>query len=126
MCSPVSFPTLCRAPQRDPIAAGKAATVDAAIGSYLGVPLTLGNGRVYGALCVSSHSAHFELGPAAVAFMNFLARLVADELTEQEREEAARAVHVRELTAWLAPGGRPFSCNPSSTWPAEPSAAWRH
>jgi EAL domain-containing protein (putative c-di-GMP-specific phosphodiesterase class I) len=78
---------------------------EAQIGSYVGVPLTLDGGRVYGAVCVTANQQKPELGSSDVAFLNFLARLIAEELTEEEHEAAARAMHQRELGTWLAPGG---------------------
>lgn len=85
---------------------------DAEIGSYVGVPVTLGTGRVYGAVCISSAAPNQDLGPAVVAFMNFLARLVGEELTEQERATVAQTLQQRELDTWLAPGGLTIHAQP--------------
>ena len=48
--------------------------------AYLGVPLQLSTGRVYGTLCAASEQAHDELREREVAFMRVLARLLADAL----------------------------------------------
>lgn len=81
-------------------------TTDAAgIRSYLGVPLVLGSGRIYGALCVSSHHPRTELREADVAFMHFLAQLVADELSQEEVRALTRAMRQDAFTDYLSPGG---------------------
>lgn len=56
------------------------ATAEADLGSYVGVPLQLSDGRVWGTLCCASHVPHAELGEQDVRFMRVLARLLADEL----------------------------------------------
>ena len=48
--------------------------------AYLGVPLQLSSGRVYGTLCAASDQPHDELRHRDVAFMRVLARLLADVL----------------------------------------------
>ena len=48
--------------------------------AYLGVPLQLSSGRVYGTLCAASEQVRDELRDRDVAFMRVLARLLADEL----------------------------------------------
>ncbi len=48
--------------------------------AYLGVPLQLSTGRVYGTLCAASEQAQAELRERDVAFMRVLARLLADAL----------------------------------------------
>jgi signal transduction histidine kinase len=62
------------------------ATTDANIGSYIGVPLQLSSGEVYGTLCAVDPTAHqFDKEDAELLLL--LARLVAFEV---EREEQAR------------------------------------
>ena len=63
------------------------ATVASDVGAYVGVPLRLSDGRLYGSFCCLSHAAHPELGPAAHRVMALLARLIGDEL---EREIVSR------------------------------------
>jgi anti-sigma regulatory factor (Ser/Thr protein kinase) len=48
--------------------------------AYLGVPLQLSTGRVYGTLCAASTQAHDDLRERDAAFMRVLARLLADAL----------------------------------------------
>ncbi len=59
-------------------------TREAGIGSYVGVPLSFSDGRLYGTMCVLSHSPDPSLRERDVRFMQVLARLVSEQL---EREE---------------------------------------
>lgn len=97
---------------RNEITARVLANSGVGIGAYVGVPVTLGTGRVYGALCVSSCGPVGDLGSADVAFMNFLARLIAEDLTDQERAMVAETLQHRELDTWLAPGGLTIHAQP--------------
>lgn len=56
------------------------ATRKGRIGSYVGVPLRLSNGRIYGTLCCASHAARHSLDERDARFMRVLARLVAYQL----------------------------------------------
>ena len=70
--------------QSDPRVSDLAATAVMGIGSYVGVPLQLSDGRVYGTLCCANSKPNERLGSVEVRFMRVLARLIADEL-ERER-----------------------------------------
>jgi anti-sigma regulatory factor (Ser/Thr protein kinase) len=50
------------------------------VSAYLGVPLQLSTGRVYGTLCCASERPNHELGERDVEFMRVLARLLADTI----------------------------------------------
>jgi anti-sigma regulatory factor (Ser/Thr protein kinase) len=50
------------------------------VGAYIGVPLQLSTGRVYGTLCCASARPNRELGEHDVEFMRVLARLLADTI----------------------------------------------
>ena len=65
--------------------------------AYLGVPLQLSSGRVYGTLCAASEQSRDELRDRDVAFMRVLARLLADVL---ERPPAG-------APTWLDGNSRP-------------------
>ena len=56
------------------------------IGSYVGVPLQLSDGRLYGTICCMSHSPDPSLRERDAEFMKVLARFVAEQI---EREGAA-------------------------------------
>lgn len=47
------------------------------IASYIGVPVTLADGRVHGTLCCASHTTRAELGSEELGFMEVLAGIVA-------------------------------------------------
>jgi HD-GYP domain-containing protein (c-di-GMP phosphodiesterase class II) len=72
------------------------ATVASDVGAYVGVPLRLSDGRLYGSFCCLSHHARPGLGPAAREIMALLARLVGDEL---ERELVVRQKLELEIQA---------------------------
>jgi EAL domain-containing protein (putative c-di-GMP-specific phosphodiesterase class I) len=55
------------------------ATAIAGIGAYIGVPLLLSEGGVYGSFCCLSHQAH-DLGDRDVRFMQMLADVVSAEV----------------------------------------------
>lgn len=81
-----------------------AVTREAGIGSYVGVPLSFSDGRLYGTMCAISHSPDPSLRQRDVEFMRVLARLVAEQL-EREKTEAERqrlAVESAGLGALLA------------------------
>lgn len=61
------------------------------IRSYIGVPLQLSDGRVYGTLCCASTRTNASLGQRDVQLMRILARIIADEL-EREQERLPRGV----------------------------------
>ena len=84
------------------------ATHDAGIGTYLGVPLELRDGSLYGTLCCLSHAADPSLGEREVAYMRMLARLIADHLddhargTEKQRRQTGEAAIGALLSALAA------------------------
>lgn len=57
-------------------------TQGARIGSYVGVPIELFDGTVYGTLCVASHRPSDELAQRDADFLRGLARRVAGELED--------------------------------------------
>jgi EAL domain-containing protein (putative c-di-GMP-specific phosphodiesterase class I) len=66
-----------------------AVTSDAGIGSYVGVPVQLSDGLLYGSLCTVSHAAH-PVDDKDVRFLTFLAELLAWELQEERNQATAR------------------------------------
>jgi diguanylate cyclase (GGDEF)-like protein/PAS domain S-box-containing protein len=81
--------------------AGLAITATAGIGSYIGVPVTLANGRLYGTLCALSHDTTRGLGEAHVEVMNSLAQLIADHI-QHDAHNATRRRSSAELTGMNA------------------------
>ena len=79
------LPPLVRDAQHHPFASRLRAVRDADIGAYLGVPLVLPGGRVYGALCAADRRSRDDLADADVAYLRFLSRSIADELDRTER-----------------------------------------
>jgi GAF domain-containing protein len=55
-------------------------TVIQNIGAYIGVPVTLSDGRVHGSLCCASNQARGDLGEAELRFMHVLAGIVAAQI----------------------------------------------
>jgi GAF domain-containing protein len=56
--------------------------------SYVGVPLELHDGSVFGTLCAASAAARNDLGERDVRFMHVLARVLAAELDREELRKA--------------------------------------
>jgi EAL domain-containing protein (putative c-di-GMP-specific phosphodiesterase class I) len=67
-----------------------AVTSAGAVGAYVGVPLRLPDGTLYGSLCCLSHRAQPELTSRDVKFMSMLAELLEEELAEQTRLDQQR------------------------------------
>ena len=76
-------------------------TEKAGIGSYVGVPVTLRNGHLYGTLCAISHDATPALDEAQVDVMSSLAHLIADHI-EHDAHNATRRRSSAELTGMNA------------------------
>jgi response regulator RpfG family c-di-GMP phosphodiesterase len=65
------------------------------IGSYVGVPLELSDGRVYGTLCCMSHSPEPTLRARDGQFMNVLARFIAEHLEREEAESERQRLAIK-------------------------------
>jgi GAF domain-containing protein len=63
-------------------------TLAARIGAYVGVPIALVDGTVYGTLCVASHRPNGDLSERDLKFLEGIARRVAD-IVEEERAAVA-------------------------------------
>jgi response regulator RpfG family c-di-GMP phosphodiesterase len=82
-------------------------TGDAGIGSYIGVPVRVGDDEVYGSLCCLDHDPNATLGEREVRFLKVLAKLVGQALEHQAAEEQlqrtrAQAHGLEALLAALA------------------------
>ena len=81
-----SLPNLVRDVGDDDRTKDVVATVASGIGAYVGVPLRLSNGQLYGSFCCLSHEAQDRLTERDVKFMHVLARMVADHIDRQLAE----------------------------------------
>jgi response regulator RpfG family c-di-GMP phosphodiesterase len=79
-------------------------TERAGIGSYIGVPLVLPGGEVYGTFCCLSHAPSPALRERDARFLEVLARMIAEQLRRSELEAESRraAVTDAKVTALLA------------------------
>ena len=73
-----------------PLSAGPAATRDAEVRAYVGVPVRLSDGQLYGTLCAVDGAAHPQLGERDAALMHFLAATLADRIEHHERQSTER------------------------------------
>ena len=97
------LPNLIPDTAADPRVACLAGTREADLGAYVGVPLELPDGRLYGTLCCASHDARPQLNERDVRFLRVLARLLAEHLqrqADQERFTAKLAEANAELDAF--------------------------
>jgi putative nucleotidyltransferase with HDIG domain len=85
----------------EPELAGLPLTTNGDIGSYIGVPVKLANGHLYGTLCAVSHDTAPGLAQTHVDVMSSLARLIADHI-KHDAHDAARRRSSAELTGMKA------------------------
>jgi len=64
-------------------------TAEMAIGAYVGVPLRLANGHLYGILCALSHARKPELADHHLELMDLLADLITSHIDDDGRAAAA-------------------------------------
>ncbi|MHB8718640.1 MAG: sensor domain-containing phosphodiesterase [Candidatus Dormibacteria bacterium] len=74
----------------DPLAATLPMTVAGRVRAYVGVPVSLPDGRVWGSMACVARRADHSIGKRDVRFMRTLARLYAEHLDRDEREAAER------------------------------------
>jgi EAL domain-containing protein (putative c-di-GMP-specific phosphodiesterase class I) len=89
---------------RNPIVCDLPATAEAEIGSYVGVPISRWDGRIFGTLCCMSHQPDPTLDERDVRFMGVLAQLIADELDREELEAEKRRVESDRIRGVLDRG----------------------
>ncbi len=70
-------------------------TVEARIGSYVGVPIRFSDGHVYGTFCALSHSPEPSLNERDAQFVRVLARLVAEHLERERRLSQEATIRAR-------------------------------
>jgi EAL domain-containing protein (putative c-di-GMP-specific phosphodiesterase class I) len=81
------------------------AVTDAAdIGAYVGVPISLPGGELYGTLCCISHDRQEGLGPRDAKFLNALAQMMGEHLAHRDKVAATRAERVSRIQTALSDG----------------------
>ncbi|MHB1517484.1 MAG: sensor domain-containing phosphodiesterase [Acidimicrobiales bacterium] len=78
-------------------------TAEAAIGCYVGVPVRLPDGSLYGVLCGIGHNPDPTLGPRDARLLDFVAELVVDELG-REQEVSRRRRNLEDAVTPLLDG----------------------
>lgn len=73
----------------DPALSALSITTEMAIGAYVGVPLRLANGHLYGILCALSHARKPELADHHVELLDLLADLITSHIDDGGRAAAA-------------------------------------
>ena len=132
-----TLPSAVERRRADPLARDLDLTGDAGVGAYIGVPVRLADGTLYGSLCGLSRG-RADLHERDVRFLQVLAAIIADELSLNRERDAARRRHTEEIAAALGAESldmafQPIvrlattSCSPSRRWPASTAgAALRH
>lgn len=75
-----AIPSLIHDARNDPATCGLPGTEHRGIGSYIGVPIVLPSGRIYGTLCAIGHDPRHDLDQRDVSFVEFIADLIGEEL----------------------------------------------
>jgi len=73
-------------------------THEASLGAYVGVPVRLSGGRLYGTLCCASHNPEPALAQRDAEFMQVLARLLGEQLEREEQELRERTLEAQALS----------------------------
>lgn len=92
-----------------------AVTTSADIGAYVGVPVRLWDGRLFGTLCCLSHSAQPSLDDRDARFMQVLAAVIGDQVEYQILHDERKNMLADRVHAPL-PAGWTWSSSPSTTW----------
>lgn len=87
-------------------------TADLAIGSFVGVPLHLADGRLYGALCCIGSPTAVAATDREVRVLEALARLLVRQLGDEQAHEHARLASVRRIRALLREGAIAMAFQP--------------
>jgi EAL domain-containing protein (putative c-di-GMP-specific phosphodiesterase class I) len=85
-------------------AAAMQVTSEARVGSYVGVPVSLPDGRVWGSMACLSRRPDHTVGKRDVRFMRMLARIYAEQLEREEREAVARRQKRAQIRSILREG----------------------
>lgn len=94
------------------------------VGRYVGVPVRLPDGRLYGALCGVGHAPDPGLGPRDARLLEFLAELIAEELDRDQRASRRRRHLVAAVTPLLSGPGLTMVFQPIVELPRGRIAGW--
>jgi len=95
------LPSLVRDAAEDERTAGLPVTREAGIGAYIGVPIRLWDGTLYGTLCCLSRAAEPSLNQRDVRFLRVLAEIVADQLDRDQLEGEKRKLEFSRIRSLL-------------------------
>lgn len=84
------LPSVVQDGRNDPRVRDLEITRDLDIGTYIGVPVTLPDGSLYGTLCCISHEVDRSIHERDVKFMRVLGDLIGNELAEQRAADLER------------------------------------
>jgi len=98
------LPHLVRDAMQDPRTSDLPVTREAGIGAYVGVPIRLWDGSLYGTLCCLSRSAEPTLNERDVRFLRVLAEIVADQLDRGQLESEKRRLEWSRIRSVLDRG----------------------
>jgi EAL domain-containing protein (putative c-di-GMP-specific phosphodiesterase class I) len=76
-------------------------TREAGIGAYIGAPIRLWDGTLYGTLCCLSRAAEPSLNDRDVRFLRVLAEIVADQIDREQLESEKRKLERSRIRAIL-------------------------
>lgn len=80
-----AIPNVVQDAAADTRVCGLGTTASARIGAYVGVPLYLPDGELYGSLCGLSHHVEDDLNARDAKFLSLLGEFIADELATERR-----------------------------------------
>ena len=95
------LPHLIRDAAADERTADLPLTREAGIGAYIGAPIRLWDGTLYGTLCCLSRSAEPSLNERDVRFLRVLAEIVADQVDREQLESEKRKLERSRIRAIL-------------------------
>jgi EAL domain-containing protein (putative c-di-GMP-specific phosphodiesterase class I) len=95
------LPHLIRDAAADERTADLPLTREAGIGAYIGAPIRLWDGTLYGTLCCLSRSAEPSLNDRDVRFLRVLAEIVADQIDREQLESEKRRLEWSRIRAIL-------------------------
>ena len=95
------LPSLVRDAAEDERTADLPVTREAGIGAYIGVPIRLWDGTLYGTLCCLSRAAEPSLNQRDVRFLRVLAEIVADQLDRDQLEGEKRKLEFSRIRSLL-------------------------